>query len=227
MGVFLELTLYFFIYSVVGYLAEVIHCSISQKKLVNRGVLFGPLLPIYGICAIIVILITAPVHDNLFLVFAISTLICSALEYFTSWLIEKLFGIKWWDYDLPGRINLNGRICLRNSLVFGLCGCLVVRFFQPIVRSFTASLQPLQPYLSIVLIFLFIVDVIVSAYIIEKIKHDTKLQLVRGDQTNEIKRLSRQAIVQLIAPKTRFKKYWTRARRRFTKIKQLFSSTSS
>ena len=114
----------FIIYSFIGYLAEVIYCSYAQKKLVNRGFLFGPICPIYGFGAILTIYSLTNLKDNPVLVFILGVLITSTLEYFTSYIFEKIFNNKWWDYSYRTD-NINGRICIGNSLYFGL-GILVL-----------------------------------------------------------------------------------------------------
>ena len=84
----------FMIYSFFGYLSEVTYCSIPAKRFVNRGFLYGPYLPIYGFGGLIVVIILSPLHAHPVAVFALAMLLTSILEYFTSWLLEKLFSIK-------------------------------------------------------------------------------------------------------------------------------------
>ncbi len=211
----LDFVLYFFIYSIIGYIVEVTVCSIGQKKLVNRGFLFGPLLPIYGFGMVAVILATESVKDNTWLTFLIAMLTCSILEYFTSWLLEKLFHIKWWDYSKSDRLNLNGRICLRNCLAFGIGGCFVVEALHPHIASFVDSLKSLQPALSIILLALLALDFFASTYAVEKIKHNVKLRLITGDQTNEVKKLARRAVAQLITKKDYFERRLDQLKRDF------------
>ena len=87
----------FIIYSVIGYISEVIYCSFLQKKLVNRGFLFGPLCPIYGFGAVLTIYTLKEYLDDPIIVFVMGMLITSILEYFTSYIFEKIFNNKWWD----------------------------------------------------------------------------------------------------------------------------------
>ncbi|HBB29668.1 MAG TPA: hypothetical protein DC000_10580, partial [Clostridiales bacterium] len=106
--------IYFIMYSVIGWICEVIFCSIPEKKFINRGFLNGPLCPIYGFGALIVIFFLTPFKDSIFLVFIFGLIVTSTLEYFTSYAMEKLFHSKWWDYS-NNRFNINGRVCLLNS----------------------------------------------------------------------------------------------------------------
>ena len=230
--------LYFFIYSFIGFILEVALCSISQKKLVNRGFLFGPILPIYGFGMLAVLFVTAPVRGNVWLTFLIAMLTCSVLEYLTSWLMEKLFHIKWWDYSKSDRLNLNGRICARNCLAFGIGGCFVAEYLHPHIENLASPLSSSSLVtLDIVLLVLFLVDLIASTYAVEKIKRSVKLKFIYGDQTNEIKKLASRAIAQLITRKNylerrierlkhdfeiRQKEFEREQERRYKELKQKF-----
>lgn len=132
-----DLVMYFFTYSVLGWICETLYCSIGKRKFVPRGFLKGPYCPIYGFGALFIILITEPVQNNNILMFICILLITAALEYASSWLLEKLFHIRWWDYSNK-RFNLNGRICLLNSVLFGVMGSLMVYFIHPWVSSHVA-----------------------------------------------------------------------------------------
>ena len=130
----MNIKLYFIlyiIYSFIGWVIEVIATSKDNKGFVNRGFLIGPYCPIYGTCALLMILIL-PNQENIFLLFLMSLLICSISEYLTSYVMEKLFKARWWDYS-SRRFNLNGRICLKISLGFGLLGVILVRYVNPFI----------------------------------------------------------------------------------------------
>ncbi len=170
-----------------GYIVEVIYCSIQEKKLVNRGFLFGPITPIYGFGMIAVLIATQSIKGDVIVTFLVSMVVCTALEYFTSLLLEKWFHIKLWDYTKTEKYHLNGRICLRNSLVFGIFGCLIVREVHPRVEDLIAQLGENSYAIAILLIVLFMIDVIMSIYAVGKAK---KVLTSSGDQTNEIKKLA-------------------------------------
>ena len=132
--------LYFLIYSVGGYILEVIWCSIRQKKIVGRGFLFGPWCPIYGFGSILLLALTASFRDNAILVYLTAMVGCSVIEYLTSYLLEKIFHTKLWDYTKSDKHNLNGRICMRNSFAFGFGGMVIVYALQPLVDSLVGAL---------------------------------------------------------------------------------------
>ena len=116
-----RLIIYFLVYSFLGYLSEVAYCSIGQHRLVNRGFLYGPWLPIYGFGGLLVVIFLDPVSQWPPLVFVLAFLLTSLLEYFTSWALERLFSVKLWDYSRM-KVNINGRVCLLNSTLFGIMG---------------------------------------------------------------------------------------------------------
>ncbi len=126
--------LLFIIYSVAGWLLEVIYCSIVSHRFINRGFLKGPLCPIYGVGGILVIFALKPLSGNIVLLFIVAGIATSCLEYATSWVLEFLFATKWWDYSV-NRFNVNGRVCLLNTIVFGIISVLVVRLMDPMLRS--------------------------------------------------------------------------------------------
>ncbi|MBR3180559.1 putative ABC transporter permease [Candidatus Saccharibacteria bacterium] len=212
--------IYFFIYSFIGYVIEVIYCSIMERKIVSRGFLFGPILPVYGFGMLAVIVATEPVKTDLILTFLVSMLLCSTIEYFTSWLLEKLFGIKWWDYSDETKYNLNGRICLHSSLLFGILGCLIVKQVQPKVAMLVSLIGKYQPAVAVVLLVLVLLDTMVSIFIVSKVKRSLLLKFRRGDQTDEIKRLARKTVVRIITGKDAAKRKIKKAKKVVKKKQQ-------
>lgn len=150
------------IYSFLGWLCESLYVSFAQRKVINSGFMNGPICPIYGFGAMLVILLLQPFNEYPFLIFILGVILTSTLEYFTSWLMEVLFHARWWDYS-QFRINLNGRICLFNSILFGFMSLFVVYFLNPKVIETVASI----PYSSHLFIFItltlaFLIDFISS-----------------------------------------------------------------
>ena len=96
---------------------------INKKRFVNRGFLIGPICPIYGYGVLLILLLVGNKGDIL-AVFLKSILICSLIEYFTSYFMEKLFKARWWDYS-KRKFNLNGRVCLGTAIPFGILGLFI------------------------------------------------------------------------------------------------------
>ena len=182
----MNIKLYFIlyiIYSFIGWVIEVIATSKDNKGFVNRGFLIGPYCPIYGTCALLMILIL-PNQENIFLLFLMSLLICSISEYLTSYVMEKLFKARWWDYS-SRRFNLNGRICLKMSLGFGLLGVILVRYVNPFITSYLIKIpNNIVDIIFYILIIIFAIDNIISFKVVLKIKETTKF--IKMDNTREI-----------------------------------------
>ena len=125
------LFLLFIAYSTLGWCGEMLYCSIPKGKLCEkRGFLNGFLCPIYGHGALLVLYGLRGGFQNPLLTFFFGALLTSALEYFTSWLMEKLFHMRWWDYS-HYKFQINGRICLLNSTCFGLACVLLCHIVHP------------------------------------------------------------------------------------------------
>lgn len=103
--------LYFIIYSFLGWFMEVCVSLWNKHKFINRGFLIGPYCPIYGWGCLAIILVVGKDTSDILGVFLKAILICSLLEYFTSYFMEKIYNVRWWDYSNK-KFNINGRICL-------------------------------------------------------------------------------------------------------------------
>lgn len=180
--------LLFLIYSMMGWLCEIISCSILQKRfVVNRGFLLGPYCPIYGSSALLMIFFLKRYLDDPIALFVMATLLCTIMEYGTSYLMEKLFKARWWDYS-EKKFNLNGRVCLANSCMFGLLGLALMYFLNPFYVHLLEKLPDLVLILlGLLLGFFFLTDVIFSFFIMLKLKVSSNLVSDAKDKTEEIK----------------------------------------
>lgn len=150
--------LLFILYSFLGWIMEVIYCSIIEHRLVNRGFLHGPFCPVYGFGGLLVVFLLKPFENNIFMLFLVAVLVTSVLEYVTSWILEKLFATKWWDYSTM-RFNIHGRVCLLNSVMFGALGVIAVRFVHPFIMTNLEKLPGQSPWaLSGILAILLMLD---------------------------------------------------------------------
>lgn len=156
--------LYFFFYSAVGWLGESIYCSIGEKKIINRGFLVGPMCPIYGTGTLVMaVLLYNPFRDKPLLVFLFGMILCDIVEYVTSFLMEKLFNARWWDYTHE-LLNIKGRICLKHTLYWGVGSLLFVRFVHPRIINLFNRIPDnyIVPVVCAILV-VFVIDVIYSA----------------------------------------------------------------
>ena len=110
---------FFIIYCFLGWVWESAYVSVRKRKWVNRGFMHGPLLPIYGSGAVIVLLAALPVRKSVIAVYFAGMIAATLLEYVTGAVMEALFKVRYWDYSNQ-RFNLNGHICLTSSLGWGL-----------------------------------------------------------------------------------------------------------
>ena len=181
------LFLLFMLYSIMGWLLEVTCKLIEKHKFINRGFLIGPYCPIYGHGAILMILLLIKYQSDPLLLFTMSIVICSILEYFTSYIMEKIFKARWWDYSRRN-FNINGRICLETMIPFGLLGMLIIYVINPVFVNLLARLSPNLTYtLAVILSAIYIADNIISFKIIYKFR--SSIKLYEKDSTEQISKL--------------------------------------
>ena len=163
---------------------EVCLSLIQEKKFVNRGFLIGPYCPIYGVGCVLITLCLQSFASNPFILFLMSLIICSGLEYATSYIMEKLFKARWWDYS-NYKFNINGRICLRYMLAFGILGTIIIYIVNPYLISLISKLTSNVLYLiSAIIAIIFVIDNIISFKIIYTFKN-TFIKVAK-DNTDEI-----------------------------------------
>lgn len=164
-----SIILFFFIFSFVGWLWEVALYLFRDGILVNRGTLYGPWLPIYGVGCTLIVLLTKfktfrKMLKNPMLTFAVVMALCSIIEYATSWYIELTTGVRYWDYT-GVFLNVNGRICLECSIFFGLGGALCVYIVAPFLeRNLQMITNKVKISMCIALILLFGADSVYSHF---------------------------------------------------------------
>lgn len=127
--------IFFFIYSFIGWIWESCYVSARKRHWVNRGFLHGPMLPIYGSGAIVILVSTIGVREYPWLIFFFGLIAATALEYVTGAVMERMFHVRYWDYSNQ-KFNLNGYICVSSSLCWGVFSVLLVRVVHvPIERA--------------------------------------------------------------------------------------------
>lgn len=150
--------LFFFFLAFIGWSWEVLLYLVTERDFVNRGLYQGPYLPIYGLGGVLLYVLLRRLTQRPALVFVLSALLCSALEYFGSWFLETVWGIRWWDYS-GSFLNLNGRICLFGGLGFGFGGMLLLCVALPRFEAVYGRLtQRFRVVLSLLLLAVYTVD---------------------------------------------------------------------
>ena len=146
----------FWLYSFLGWLMETTLVSLQSKKFINRGFFMGPYCPIYGTGGVL-LLVLSPYKDSPFLVFILSIIICSIIEYLTSYILEVIYKVRWCDYS-DSLFTIYGRICLFNSTCFGLLGMLMVSYLNPVFLNLITSLS--DTILTIIALIILIITLI-------------------------------------------------------------------
>ncbi len=159
----------FIIYSFIGWIIDICDIYFKYKKMVNRGFMIGPYCPIYGVGVLLIIFLLKDYTNNFLVLFVLATVLCMILEYLTSYVMEKWFNARWWDYS-DRKFNLNGRICLETTIPFGLGAMLVMYAVNPFLTNLLNKIpNNITIILGIVLMVIFLVDWIVSFSVITKI----------------------------------------------------------
>ena len=184
--------LLFTIYSIMGWLMEVVLGLIQHHKFVNRGFLIGPYCPIYGFGGVAITLLLGnfmqtmekvSLLDSIWISTIVIMCICGTLEYVTSYIMEKLFHARWWDYH-RFKLNINGRICLETLLPFTIIGQIILRYGNPVFLGLIGNInQPWLHIITIIIICIFATDASVSYNIIHSFK---KISNEAKDNTEEI-----------------------------------------
>lgn len=180
-----KLFICFAIYSFIGWVLEVLYGLYELKKFVNRGFLIGPVCPIYGIGCVFIYLFLSGLKSDAIVLFLASCLLCSILEYVASYVLEKVFNVRWWDYNNM-KFNLNGRVCLEMAIPFGILGLFDVYLLLPYTFKLLDMMSDNIIYIiGIVLFVIFIIDAIISIILIIKFKNSA-LKSNEKDNTIEI-----------------------------------------
>lgn len=158
----LQFILYIIIYSFFGWILESVLKTIYQKKFVNSGFLNGPICPIYGFGAIIMELCLSSLRDKPIILFITAFFLLSLWEYIVGYLIEKIFKTKYWDYSNL-KFNIQGRVCLKNSIYWGLLGLIFVKWVHPFIESIV-KLIPINTlfYIDIIIGVVILIDTIIT-----------------------------------------------------------------
>lgn len=186
--------LLFISYAFLGWCMEVTCKFIQYKKFINRGFLIGPYYPIYGWGALAITILLKRYMEEPLVLFVMSTLICSIIEYLTSYFMEKKYHARWWDYSNK-KFNINGRICLETLIPFGILGVAIMYGTNPILFKLYNQIPQLVINILTVILFIgFIVDNIISSNIISSINVEGN-KLIK-DNTEEITEKIKQVLRQ-------------------------------
>lgn len=148
---------FFFIYGFLGWCYESAYVSIKHKQWVNRGFVRGPLLPLYGSGAILLLFVTIPFRESLFLMFVSGAIGATILEYVTGVAMEALFKVRYWDYS-KRKFNFQGHICLAATTLWGVFAIVIVKVVHRPIENLVMGLPE-----TIVEIFVMVMTVVFAA----------------------------------------------------------------
>ena len=183
----INLILLFFAYAFLGWCIEVTLKYFQFHRFINRGFLTGPWLPIYGSGAALITVVIkglAPLEFSVGTTFIVSFLLCGFLEYMTSYVLEKRFHARWWDYSQKP-MNLHGRVWIGNLILFGLGGVVIVDLINPLLLRLSEHMSfPLREIMALFLSVVFVADYVVSHFVLKLVK--TSVELSEADDTEAI-----------------------------------------
>jgi len=145
--------LLFFICSIIGWIFEVVQFYILEGEFTNRGFLYGPYLPVYGVGAILITFLLKKFKKKAIVIFLLSMLLNGILEYASAFVLDNVWDKKLWDYS-DKFLNLNGYICLQSVVSFGFAGLLILYIIEPIINNFTNKISKKHDVIINTLIFL-------------------------------------------------------------------------
>ena len=158
--------LYFIIIAICGWIMEVVLQLIQKHKFSDRGFLIGPYCPIYGCGGLLITFCLTGIKEHPVALFSMAILICGILEYATSYVMEKIFHARWWDYS-ENKYNINGRVCLETIIPFGILGVILIYIVNPFIfNNLTKIPENILNIIAIAIALLFVIDNIVSFKVI-------------------------------------------------------------
>ncbi len=169
----INLILLFFAYAFLGWCIEVTLKYFQFHRFINRGFLTGPWLPIYGSGAALITIVVkglSPLESSAGTTFLVSFVLCGIVEYMTSFVLEKRFHARWWDYSQKP-MNLHDRVWIGNLILFGLGGVLIVELINPLLARLSGQLSfCLRETVAIVLSCIFAADYVMSHFVLKLVK---------------------------------------------------------
>lgn len=195
MSYWINIILQFFIFGFAGWCMEVILKYRQYHRFINRGFLTGPILPIYGFGVILITVVVgnlASVESGVVMTFAMSLVICGIVEYLTSFILEKIFHARWWDYSQKP-MNLHGRVWIGNLVLFGLAGVAIIHIVNPVLfPALDRVALNVRKAISVVLLAVLAADFVISYFVLKLVK--VGVDNSEADNTEEISREVRQLL---------------------------------
>lgn len=156
---------YFLIFSIIGLIIETVFCYITTGVLESRkGLILGPVCPVYGVGATILILILDKYKNNGVKLFLLGSILGNVIEYLLSYILEAMYGTRFWDYAYIAG-NLNGRICIKYSIFWGILSLLLIKFTKPIIDKLIDKISiKRRKIIDLSILIFFIIDAVMTVW---------------------------------------------------------------
>ena len=152
----------FLLFAFIGWIWEVVVFLLQTGTFVNRGSLYGPWIPIYGAGGSMIIVLLSSLRKKPLAEFFAIVVLCGIVEYFTSWILEEIHGMRWWDYS-GYFLNLDGRICAEGLIAFGVLGLMAIYLLAPALDTLFMKINArLLSVVTSALMIAFFIDVVYS-----------------------------------------------------------------
>ena len=136
----------FVIFSILGMITEMVFCYVTTGIIESRqGLVWGPFCPIYGVGAVVAILILENVKPNNINLFIYGAILGGVVEYSLSYMLEAIYGTRFWDYSYL-KYNLNGRICFLYSIFWGILAIIVIKKINPMIKKIIKKIHEKSKY---------------------------------------------------------------------------------
>ena len=184
---FHQILWYFIIFSIIGLLIETLFCYFTSGVIESRkGLLWGPFCPVYGVGAVILIILLNSVDTNkYFKLFIYGFFIGSILEYLMSYVLEAMYSVRFWDYTYTGN-SINGRICILYSLFWGVLSIFLLKVAKPKIDNLINRIpKSIEKKMDIFITIFFIINVIVTVWAIQTYENRAA-EIYNGTYNNKI-----------------------------------------
>lgn len=156
---------YMIIFSLIGVIIETIFGYVTTGTIESRkGLILGPLCPVYGCGAILIIALLDRYKGHKIKLLVYGTIVGAAIEYIISFILECLYGARFWDYSWA-TLNVNGRICLRYSIFWGILTLLLIELIKKYVDKLIEKMQgKAKIIIDVIVTIILILDIVITIW---------------------------------------------------------------
>lgn len=179
---------YMIIFSIIGLIIETIFCYVTTGVIESRkGLVWGPFCPVYGVGATILIILLERYKDSYAKLFVYGSIIGNIIEYLLSYILEAMYGTRFWDYAFINW-NLNGRICIKYSIFWGILAILLIKIVQPLINKLINKIpKNKRKMIDITIVTFFLIDALATVWAVNTYQNrvESEYYNVRQEQQEE------------------------------------------